>query len=284
MPVIGKQSAGSHIAIIIVFLSLLLGSGLAQAASISASVKQQLLEAANRDKQGEYTFKHCQPIRHEDFDMSSPKRKILLIGDSQGCDLLNGIRENGYFRNDQIRMLFIPYECQPVIGNSTILPRYHRFCEDKRRADTLVDSQKQISQADIIIFSSRWKLKAARSLPHTLRYLNLRSDQRVLVVGSKNFGKVNIRRYLSMSPQALKQKRNKVDEKVQKINDVLRKGLAGQAAIFIDQQRLICGADDSCPVFTSNLNLISYDGRHLTREGARYSGRVLFSQSPLGNL
>ena len=49
--------------------------------------------------------------------------------------------------------------------------------------------------------------------------------------------------------------------------------------VFVDTLSLLCS--DGCPQLTLDGQLISYDGEHLTKEGAAYLGQVLFSTAPL---
>jgi hypothetical protein len=47
---------------------------------------------------------------------------------------------------------------------------------------------------------------------------------------------------------------------------------------FIDVLGLLCGEGAStCPIFTEDGKLISPDGGHLTKHGARYVGRKVFA-------
>jgi hypothetical protein len=105
-----------------------------------------------------------------------------------------------------------------------------------------------------------------------------------VVVGNKFFGKISVREYLRMSDAELKALQNEVDiAEAKTINATLAKNLGNKAA-FVDPHALLCGNDALCPLFTDDLNLISYDGRHLTKDGARYVGKVLFEHSALGKM
>lgn len=44
---------------------------------------------------------------------------------------------------------------------------------------------------------------------------------------------------------------------------------------FVNLNELFCGSVKECEVFTPDLKLISYDGGHLTKEGAVYLGGKL---------
>ena len=56
-------------------------------------------------------------------------------------------------------------------------------------------------------------------------------------------------------------------------------------SMFLNARKLICdGANGTCPLFIPSGNSISFDGAHLTRQGARYLGWILFNHSPLNYL
>ncbi|MCK5901557.1 MAG: hypothetical protein KAG28_00285 [Cocleimonas sp.] len=249
----------------------------------SPSARKSLIRSANIDANEEYTFKHCNPLRKKPFETNSKKKKLLLIGDSQACDFLNSMIENGYLTNYQIRMRYIPYQCQPLISKhlSRFIDRKDReLCADTERTDNLLQAKEQIKQANLVIFSARWKAKAAKALTETIRQLNIKSDQNVIVLGGKFFGKISIRQYLRMSDKTLLSIKNDIDDNVKESNKILRTEL-NRRIIYIDQYKLVCGSEKDCPVFTKNLDLISYDGWHLTKSGARYVGNKLFKNSPL---
>ncbi len=266
-----------------IFVTLFLGL---TAKAETPSVRKSLIKSSNINANEKYTFKYCNPLRKKPFDKKSHKKKLLVIGDSQACDFLNSIKENGFFRNYQIRMRYIPYQCQPVLSNHPaefIAVKDRALCSNTERTDNLEQARKQIEEANLIIFAARWKIKAAQALSHTIRHLNLKPYQRVVVLGSKSFGKISIRRYLHMSDRKLLAIKNEIEEEVQEVNAILRTHLS-RKTIFIDQSKLICGSNDSCPIFTGNLDLISYDGRHLTQAGARYVGRKVFLNSALSRM
>jgi hypothetical protein len=256
------------------------------ATAATPSVRKSLIKSSNININEKYTFKYCNPLRKKPFDNTSNKKKLLVIGDSQACDFLNSIKENGFFSNYQISMRYIPYQCQPVLSSHPsyfIANKDRVICEDEERTDNLEQARKQIEEANLIIFSARWKIKAAQALSHTIRHLKLKPYQRVVVLGSKSFGKISIRRYLNMSDRELLNIKNKIDEEVKQVNAILRTHL-DHRTIFIDQYKLICGSSTDCPVFTGNLELISYDGRHFTKAGARFAGSKVFKNSGLSRM
>jgi hypothetical protein len=268
------------------FIFILSLSSVTTVTAETPSVRKSLIRSSNINANEKYTFKYCNPLRKKPFDKKSSKKKLLVIGDSQACDFLNSIKENGFFRNYQIRMRYIPYQCQPVLSSHPsyfIAHKDRALCEDVERTDNLEQAREQIEEANLIIFSARWKVKAAKALSQTIRHLRLKPHQRVVVLGSKSFGKISIRQYLRMSDRKLRAIKNEIDGEVKEVNSILRTRLS-RRAVFIDQYKLICGSDKNCPVFTGNLELISYDGRHLTQAGARYVGSKVFQNSALSRM
>jgi hypothetical protein len=258
----------------------------ASPAKSSASVQRNILADSNVGVNGKYTFSRCNSIRKKPFNNKSPKRKILLIGDSHGCDFLNAMLENNYLQNYQISMRYIPYQCQPVLhgkGGKFVAAKDRALCANEARTDSLSQAKEQMSEANIIIFAARWKLSTARVLPFTIKHLRLKAHQKIIVIGSKNFGKITARRYMGMARDELLKLKNNVDPEVQKINAILRHRIKGRM-VFVDQTKLLCGSSEKCPVFTDHLRLFSYDGWHFTKSGARYAGKVLYQKSILGRM
>lgn len=245
-----------------------------------------LLKEANVELNNLYAFDECRSLQAQPFDKNSTKKKLIIIGDSQGCDFLNGIIENGYLKNYQIQFRFIPYACQRVPNENIsdyISPKHRNFCLKTKRIDSLEKTKQQVSEADVVIFAPLWKSTVADKLPKIFHYLGVKKRQRLIVIGYKFFGKMSINQYINLSSDERRLARNDVGEKSLKINAILSKRL-GSNVTFINPHKLVCGNKVSCPVFTSDLKLISYDGRHLTQAGARYMGKILFQNTILGSI
>jgi hypothetical protein len=250
--------------------------------SAAAADREALLQAADTKASGEYTRQRFLAIQKTPFDAADTRKKALIIGDSHAQDFFNGVLENGYLSKYQLRTRYIPTRCQLFLGESgaaNIEPKDAALCAE---SDNLTQAASQIAEADVVILVARWQEWAAKLLPETIKGMKLRADQPLIVVGAKDFGKVSIRNYLKLSDDELRAFSNKVDPKPLASNQLLRDSLGD--AVFVDQQRLICGEGETCRLFTDDLELISYDGGHLTSAGAKYVGKVLFSSSLLQGL
>ena len=208
---------------------------------------------------------------------SQNKRKILIIGDSHAQDFVNAIAENNYLNNSQIRTRYIPTRCQIYLGDSLNQKWLKEDLSLCKKSDNLKEAKAQITNADIVILAALWRKWAAIQLPQTIRNLNLSYEQKLFVIGRRSFIGLN---------EETRDKRSEVDvhqlEINQKMNDNLSTSM--DKVIFIDVHKLVCGSGSSCPVFTDRSELISLDGGHLSKDGARYMGSILFRESKLAEL
>ena len=269
MPVIKKIST---------LPSLLILSSLLFTPILSATpLQNELLKAANKKASGAYVRTRFLEAIKTPLHPKATK-KALIIGDSHAQDFFNAVLENNYLKNYQITTRYIPTRCQIYLGakaGQSIAAKDKALCAT---SDNLSQAKEAIKTADVIILVSKWRKWAAKALPQTIKNMHLAQQQKLVVIGTKSFGKVTIRKYLRMPEDKLRRLRNEVDANQNEVNEIMQKSLS--AGVFVNTHQLICGTSSTCPVFTNNLKLISFDGGHLTKEGARYVGKVLF-QSPI---
>ena len=249
----------------------------------ASDVKAHILQVSDLEKSGEYVRQRFIKQLEKPFNPDDKRKKMLVIGDSHAQDFYNALLENKLEGRYQISTRRIPAICGLYLGSENIIPlieaKHAPICE---KADTLTDALPHIKQADTVIIAANWKLWSAERLATTVQNLNIKAPQKLFVVGRKNFGKINLRKFLRMPSDKLKQLRNPVHGAQQETNRVMKQTLS--AAVFVDIQALLCKSEDDCPLFTPDVRLISYDGGHLTAEGARYVGSVLLKHPPLNQL
>ena len=211
-------------------------------------------------------------------------KRAVLIGDSFAQDFYNMIIENKHLIKYEIRVYYVYSRCQIYLGSED----RRQFIEAKHKqtctnANDIKYALPLIRQADVVMLASNWYEWSAQRLPMTLKLLNLTKQQQIFVIGPKHFGIVNPNLYVNKSTEfRIKQYQHPKIEPV-KVNNLLVKTI--DKSIFVNVQKMICtGFNQTCPLFTRDGKLISHDGAHLTRYGARFVGNVIFKKKPLNNL
>lgn len=244
-------------------------------------VQNELLRVADMTASGEYVRARFLQTMTQPLHPRSSK-KALIIGDSHAQDFFNSVVENSYLQNYQILTRYIPTRCQIYLGTDS-----EQFIDEKDQAlcaksDNLSTISNEIASADLIILAAKWKKWTAEKLPQTIKNMKINPQQKLVVIGRKSFGRISVRKYLRMSDDMLRTLRNEVDKNQQQVNDIMKKNLTG--LLFVNTHQLVCGSTSTCPVFTEDLKLISFDGGHLTKDGASYLGKILFQGAVLSGL
>ena len=249
----------------------------------ASDARADILQAADKEKNGEYVRSRFFDQVKKPFIPSDKRIKMLIIGDSHAQDFYNAMLENNLTQRYQISTRRIPAICGLYLGpeniSSLIEKKHVSIC---KKADTLAIAMPQIKQADVVIIAANWKLWSAQRLSATVQNLQIKAPQKLFVVGRKSFGKINLRSYLRLSDKELIKLRNPVYGVQRKINQTMKKTLP--KGMLVNIQALICKSENDCPLFTPQVKLISFDGGHLTKQGARYVGRVLLQNTPLNQL
>jgi hypothetical protein len=275
MFVINKNSKALLITILTLCTTLLTGNATAN------SAQKELLKLADTKASGEYVRSRFLKAMTKTINPNATK-KALIIGDSHAQDFLNSVLENNYLKDYQIITRYIPTRCQIYLGENhekLIAKKDKALCE---KSDHLSQAKEEIAKADLVILSAKWRKWAAEKLPQTIQKLGMTAKQKLVVVGVKSFGRVSIRKYLRMSDDQLRKLRNEIDGNQDEVNKIMKKSVSKD--VFVNTHQLICGSTSSCPLFTEDLKLITFDGGHLTPKGAQYVGKALFQGAVLSSL
>ena len=249
--------------------------------STAQATTEDLLKAADPEVNKHYVRARFNAVQNKVFNPSDARRKLLIIGDSQAQDFINSAIEHDYLKNYQVRTRHVPAQCQLFLGEgSGVAEKDQALCA---KVESLTTSKRQIENADVIVFASLWRSWAVQKLPQTIKNLELRDSQKLVVLGRKSFGRISLRHYLRMPDSKRINVRNAINQQFLNDNRLLSQKLA--PGMFVDQYALICGSrQNTCPVFTPEAKLISFDGGHLTKEGARYVGDRIFTSAALSSL
>jgi peptidoglycan/LPS O-acetylase OafA/YrhL len=211
--------------------------------------------------------------------LSKDKPNMVLVGDSFSQDFFNVILAAEAFENYAISAIYVPRKCQVHFGipSDVVMENINR--EDWRQCARMALDENDVDKmraADVVLIAARWQPWAAAELNNSLFAMNLSGD--LIIIGSKSFQK-NRRALLKFDPTRLDAARIAPDDWSRESSVLIEKTL--QQGQYVNILARIC--DDSCPLFTNDGDLISYDGHHLTPEGAAFLAKNLFDKGPLAS-
>jgi len=233
-----------------------------------------------RDARTAYVLAPYHEAAGRGFAGPSSGRKVLILGDSHALDFWNMARENGAFARDRLALAYVFTECQVVLGDPAAAefqaPADRAACAGWKGTGGTVAIARE---ADVVIIVANWRPWAAQRLPTTLASFGFRPGQEVLVVGPKSFRGVNLRRLVGADPAGFAAIRSSQQGMMRAATESLRALVP--AAELVDLHVIACGDGWDCPIFTPEGHLVSHDGSHLTREGARWLGSLVFADPRL---
>jgi peptidoglycan/LPS O-acetylase OafA/YrhL len=224
---------------------------------------------------GSYVERRFIDLESRPFD-DSGRKKIFVIGDSFAQDVVNAAYEGGLTDRLQISTHWIPTRCGNLFRETSV----HSHVEEARRSicrnaggydDPAI--LKIMSEADAIWIASNWTPWETALLPDSVRNLSAAFQGSVLVFGTKNFGRFTVQSLLHLPAAERPSARNPMIASYVELNTSMKSSLP--EANFVDVSALLCGPANTCALFTSDGRLISFDGQHLTKDGALYFGKRL---------
>lgn len=234
-----------------------------------------ILLSHSTDSMRDYVSGHFKSHNAASFP-TNEKQNVLIIGDSFAEDFTNILYENGVANNINIVTHKIAANCGNLYLDNdfseNIKPDYRAICEAKNWYQNK-KLQALLPQADQIWLASFWTDWVAKRLPESIENIQKDTNADIYVLGIKNFGDINIRDYLKTPYEMRSNIMNNADKEAILTNTIMRSTL--DEKMFIDTLSKVCSDGNTCDVFTPTNELISFDGDHLTKEGAAFIGQKL---------
>lgn len=205
----------------------------------------------------------------------SSKRNILIIGDSFAKDFINAIYEVSPIQDKEISLHIIPHICGNIYSSKDF--SHHRSSRDAIECKDVPGYEapglsEKIQQADLVILASNWQDWQTAYIPETVSNIKKLTAARVVVLGTKNFGTVDLKRVLKTDAEQRPGLKNEIDERYLSINSEMKAALDGN---FIDVLDYFCDSGLRCKIVSEEGKLFSFDGGHLTKAGAKAMGSYL---------
>ena len=219
-----------------------------------------------------YTVEKFNYHRVGEIQAISGKKKVLLIGDSYAQDLVNALYESRIIDEISLTTFYIPATCGVIFSQRVdALISENEFCGKEENSFKNPELLRILSESDAVWLASRWKKKFLPLMGESLRNV-AEYNPHITVFGAKYFDRPSAKEFRRSGLKTWSQVMEG-DERVNFINEkeVLKKMVAEQDGVFVDTQRILCSGEDLCAVY-DGAGLLSYDGGHLTRYGARKLG------------
>jgi len=240
-----------------------------------------LAAMADSRAQGKYLVNEFER-RARSFSESN-SRKMLVVGDSYAQDFLNSFLESGKSGAFEVRTFYIPSECQIYLGQNDVSakvdPANRQRCLQYRNSVALKDL---VAQSEVVVLAGSWRTWAIDLLPESIVGLGLSAAQHVFVVGPKKVGKVVIRDLIKIPAKLRPEVQQAFSVDITELEQLLVRTVG--AASYVSMQTAVCGVGPNCRLFNDEGELISFDGTHLTKAGARIAGARIFSKSTISDI
>ena len=216
---------------------------------------------------------------------SSSKPKLLIIGDSFSQDFYNVLLESGLLKDIEISAHYIPTNCKNIpsyyshILSEVIASKDQTSCNKIIRLGSASLNNK-IAAADAVMVASNWDDFAVDYIVELQDIIQQNGAGNTVFIGKKSFPTLTSYELSKLNIDSIRNLKKAID--VESFN-VIGRMKKIESLKLLDIHGLICGDSIYCPVSTPEGYLISYDGGHLTREGAVYVGNLLLKNERFVN-
>lgn len=210
--------------------------------------------------------------KHENKRFStSSNEKILVIGDSFSQDFFNIlVRFNGKIV-DNVSTFYRPTKCGGTLGFELTNVEIPSGCSDIEKKENVLSL---VDRADIIYFAWSWNNETMKKMIELEKFISGVTRAKLVVIGDKSFNKfdsINYRR--DLIGQLEIKTYSKLSANIILSNEFFEEHLI--FSDFINFSKFYCDKGLRCTNFDSQGNLLSYDGRHLTRAGVDFMSKKL---------
>jgi peptidoglycan/LPS O-acetylase OafA/YrhL len=220
-----------------------------------------------------------------DLKFDDNKKRVLVIGDSNGVDMFMAINQN--ISEDIYDVEFIKFSAW-CFKKSKVLSLLSFFEKVKKRniicerEEELYDKNKKLlADANYIVFSSSWHKGIHLYLDDVINHIRLYSKAK-LIISSKTTNFPNISTLVQRIDENDFINLNKIayQVKLQYINEInqkLKEKVNSLNLQYLDKSKLICSQKKkTCSIYNKNKNEFHIiDAHHWTLQGAKFFGEKI---------
>ncbi len=200
---------------------------------------------------------------------------ILLVGDSYSQDFYNILRLGGALETDTLHRHFIHNTCQPVLAeHRTEQTSDNQGSANCQSAAISPDQLSLMARYKVVLIATNWK---DWSIDHGIKLARAIEDAggKVVVVGSKRFEPSSLRAFAGQTFETLSNIRQPFPQHILNFDSKLLQEFGGERFISVMDELCDKQLENGCRLTTDAGVPISYDGGHLTPQGAEYLSSLL---------
>ena len=235
----------------------------------------------------EYVNGRHKKIKLLEFSKSNDKKDILIIGDSHSEDLVNAVFEAGLNNDMEFSSYYISVACGVLfVRDKKDREDANLNCQREGSSFFNNDLQIQMSLADEIWIISSWRQRDIIYMVKSIQ--NVKTiNKNIKLFGTKSFGSPSSKWYNTAdiddwSSAIFDDNDIRTYAKISKVNDDLSNIAEALSVEFVNTQHLICRGEAFCSNYIDG-NIISYDGTHLAKHGAKILGVSLKNMLNIDN-
>jgi peptidoglycan/LPS O-acetylase OafA/YrhL len=225
----------------------------------------------------DYVTQRFDKIQLKDFETSNnpSAKRVLLIGDSNAEDLTNAIYESNAINNLNLSGYYIPARCGSLMIDQSRIREYQaKDCIELQNFFNSKKLNRLIENADEVWISSIWMAWTLDFLDESIKNIKM-INPNIKIFGPKYLGEVKSSDYkkygINIWKNTLPLGSNiKFPDRRARLISILDR----LEIPFIDLQINLCEGQETCPNFDGE-NLLTFDGDHLTKHGAKKLGKIL---------
>ena len=243
------------------------------------------LASLDEDQYVRYVTENSINLKLSEYRDQSLKN-ILIIGDSYAQDVVNAMYESGLSNHFNISTFHIRPSCNNLYFSRNAIDgvaSQEIHCLPETVSDNL-KLQDLIGESDLILWAAHWQLWETDLIPASVNVMKDFGAKEVLVIGTKYFGDqggINYRQLLSLEYDTRLDMSFDFPEYELVVNEIMKNQ---QNYLFYDLHPLFCDVGNQCRIFDDEGKLYSFDGSHLTPDGARHLGIGLSSNRQISGL
>ena len=258
--------------LVISFFFILLGSLIILKNGNLWKFNENQMKLFNNNFHDKYVWNNFKSFESDTFQ-SNKDKKLLIIGDSNGADLVNIVTENNILENNyHIRTFNIPFQCINVdikfeeiklLIKKSMLQKCQKINWYNNK-----ELQNLITDASAVILASNWKYIHKDLIIESYNNLKIKYGDKFIIFFQKKI-EFNIEEILNLNSDNFFKFYSTPDKDSYDLNSFLKTRIEK----FVDPYEYICD-DNKCSVFNQKKILI-YDGFHFTLEGSRFFGKKM---------